>query len=72
VNDEPQALRILSLRVQIAELGGTIRQLQQSGMDSTTAQLLISRKRVELECLMRSQSIGVHSKGQLFCRSAPK
>ena len=55
MNDEPTALRILTLRGQIAELGGAIRQLQRSGMDSTTAQLLISRKRAELECLIRSQ-----------------
>ena len=56
--DEPTALKISGLRGQIAELGGAIRQLQQSDMDSATAQLLISRKRAELECLMRSQSIG--------------
>jgi hypothetical protein len=55
VNDEPTALRILGLRGQIAELGGAIRQLQHSGLDSATAQLLISRKRAELECLMKSQ-----------------
>jgi hypothetical protein len=53
-------LKILSLRGQIAELGGAIRQLQQSGMDSAMAQLLLSRKRAELECLMKSQSIGKH------------
>ena len=60
MNDEPTALKILSLRGQIAELGGAIRQLQQSGMDSAMAQLLLSRKRAELECLMKSQSIGKH------------
>jgi hypothetical protein len=49
VNDEPVALKILSLRGQIAELGGAIRQLQQSGLDSATAQLLISRKRADDE-----------------------
>jgi hypothetical protein len=58
MNDEPTALRILGLRGQIAEPGGAIRQLQQSGVDSAAAQLLISRKRAELECLMRFQSIG--------------
>jgi hypothetical protein len=62
VNDEPTALRILGLRGQIAELGGAIRQLQQSGLDSATAQLLISCTRAELECLMKSQSIGKHPK----------
>jgi hypothetical protein len=57
VNDEPRALKILSLRGQIAELGGAIRQLQQSGLDSATAQLLISRKRAELEFLMKSEGV---------------
>jgi len=57
VNDEPTALRILTLRGQIADLGGAIRQLQRSGMDSATAQLLIFRKRAELELLMKSPSI---------------
>jgi hypothetical protein len=61
VNDEPIALQILSLRGQIAELGGAIQQLRQSGLDSATAQLLLSRKRAELECLMKSQSIGKHT-----------
>ena len=55
VNDEPIPLEILRLRGQIAELGGAIRQLQEAGLDSATAQILISRKRAELECLMKSQ-----------------
>jgi hypothetical protein len=50
--DEPVALKILSLRSEIAELGGAIRQLQRSGLDSAAAQLLITRKRGELEYLM--------------------
>jgi hypothetical protein len=53
----PTTLKILSLRGQIAELGGAIRQLQQSGLDSATAQLLISRRRAELEWLMKCQKI---------------
>jgi hypothetical protein len=60
--DEPTALRILGLRGQIGQLDGAIQQLQQSGLDSATAQLLICRKRAELECLMKSQSIGKHPK----------
>jgi hypothetical protein len=56
VNDEPIDLKILALRGQVAELGGAIRQLQQSGLDSATAQLLISRKRAELEYLIRCRS----------------
>jgi hypothetical protein len=52
VNDDPTALKILDLRSEIAELGGAIRQLQRSGLDSAQAQLLITRKRGELEGLM--------------------
>jgi hypothetical protein len=53
VNDNPLPLRILELRAQIAELSGTIRQLQRAGLDDTVPRLLISRKRVELEDLSR-------------------
>jgi hypothetical protein len=49
---DPVALKILVLRGEIAELGGAIRQLQRSGLDSASAQLLITRKRGELEWLM--------------------
>jgi hypothetical protein len=50
--NEPLALKILNLRGEIGELGGAIRQLQRSGLDSASAQLLITRKRSELEGLM--------------------
>ena len=53
MNDDPVALKVLYLRSEIAELGGAIRQLQRSGLDSAQAQLLITRKRGELECLMQ-------------------
>lgn len=56
VSLEPLALGILVLRGEIAELGGAIRQLQRSGLDSASAQLLIVRKRAELECLMNRGS----------------
>jgi hypothetical protein len=52
--DDPRPLKILKLRAEIGELDGAIRQLQQSGLDSAAAQLLITRKRGELECLMHS------------------
>ena len=45
--------KLADLRGQIAELGGAIRQLRQAGMDSAAAQLLITRKRAELEDLMK-------------------
>jgi hypothetical protein len=53
---DPVALKILVLRGEIAELGGAIRQLQRSGLDSASAQLLITRKRSELEWLMNRSS----------------
>jgi hypothetical protein len=45
--------KIQTLRGQLVELGSAIRQLNQSGLDSATAQLLLSRKRAELEDLIK-------------------
>ncbi len=45
--------KIQSLRGQLVELGSAIRQLNQSGLDSATAQLLLSRKRAQLEDLIK-------------------
>jgi hypothetical protein len=53
VNDDPLPLRILELRAHIAELSGTIRQLQRAGLDDALPRLLISRQRAELEDLSR-------------------
>ena len=53
MSDDPRALRIQSLRGQLAELGSAVRQLNQSGLDSATARLLLSRKRAELEDLLK-------------------
>jgi hypothetical protein len=47
-----RSCKIEKLRGQLVDLGSAIRQLQQSGLDSASAQLLISRKRAELEDLM--------------------
>ena len=52
--DTDLAFKLAELRDQIAELGSSIRQLQKAGMDSASAQLLIARKRAELERLMNS------------------
>jgi hypothetical protein len=38
-----------TLRRQIAELGSVTRRLNQSGLDSARAQVLLARKRAELE-----------------------
>jgi hypothetical protein len=51
--DGDLAWKLADLRGQIAELGSAIRQLRQAGMDSAAAQLLISRKRAQLEDLMK-------------------
>jgi hypothetical protein len=49
VNDEPPTGKVLRLRGQLLELGAVVRQLNQAGQDSAAAQLLLSRKRAELE-----------------------
>jgi hypothetical protein len=45
------ALEILKLRAELVELGSAVRQLRQAGLDAT-AQLLLTRKRAELEDVM--------------------
>lgn len=49
---EPPEFRTITLRAQIAELGAAIRLLRQAGMDNAAAELLLVRKRAELEGLM--------------------
>jgi hypothetical protein len=61
MNDYPLPWKISVLRGQLMDLGSAIRQLRQSGLDSATAQLLMSRKRAELEDLM-NMARGVQSK----------
>jgi hypothetical protein len=50
---EPLPLRIVTLRAQIAELAAAIRQLRKAGLDNAAAELLLSRKRAELDSLLR-------------------
>lgn len=50
---DPLQWKTQTLRGQLVELGSAIRQLNQSGLDSATAQLLLSRKRAELEDLIK-------------------
>ena len=52
MNDDPLEWKIQTLRGQLLDLGSAIRQLNQSGLDSAAAQILMSRKRAELEDLM--------------------
>jgi hypothetical protein len=49
VNDDPLEWKIQTLRGQLLDLGSAIRQLNQSGLDSAIAQILMSWKRAELE-----------------------
>jgi hypothetical protein len=60
VDEDPDAYRILKLRAEILELGSAIRQLQREGLDDAAAQLLITRKRGQLDHLMRTSSAGSH------------
>jgi hypothetical protein len=53
VNDDPLPWKIAALRGQLLELSSAVRQLNQSGLDSAAAQLLLVRKRAELENLMK-------------------
>lgn len=50
---DPLDWKIQTLRGRLVELGLAIRQLNQSGLDSATAQLLLARKRAELEDLIK-------------------
>lgn len=50
---EPAPLRIVTLRARIAELGAAIRLLRQAGLDNAAAELLLVRKRAELDGLLR-------------------
>lgn len=52
-DDDASEARIQTLRRQLTELASTIRKLDQSGLGSARAQLLLSRKRAELEDLMK-------------------
>lgn len=52
MNGEPPPVKVLKLRGQLLELGAVVRQLNQAGLGSAAAQLLLSRKRAELEDAM--------------------
>lgn len=50
---DPDHYRILKLRAEILELGSAARQLQRAGLDDAATQLLLCRKRADLESLMK-------------------
>lgn len=56
MEEEPDTYRIPKLRTEILELGSAIRQLQREGLDDAAAQLLIARKRAQLDHLMKTGS----------------
>ncbi|WP_426424065.1 hypothetical protein [Bradyrhizobium genosp. A] len=56
MEEDPDTYRILKLRAEILELGSAIRQLQREGLDDAAAQLLIARKRAQLDHLMKLDS----------------
>lgn len=56
MEDDPDTYRILKLRAEILELGSAIRQLQREGLDDAAAQLLIARKRAQLDHLAKADS----------------
>ncbi|MCP3391492.1 hypothetical protein NLM27_22140 [Bradyrhizobium sp. CCGB12] len=58
MEEEPENYRILKLRAEILELGSAIRQLRREGLDDAAAQLLIARKRAQLEHLVKTSFSG--------------
>jgi len=57
VEEDPDTYRILKLRTEILELGSAIRQLQRESLDEAAAQLLIARKRAQLDHLVKTNSV---------------
>jgi hypothetical protein len=53
-------MEILKLRGELLELGSTVRQLKQAGLDGAAVELLLQRKRVALEDVVsrRKKSAG--------------
>ena len=56
MQEEPDTYRVLKLRAEILELGSAIRQLQRAGLDDAAAQLLIGRKRAQLDHLVKADA----------------
>ena len=56
MEEDPDTYRILKLRAEILELGSAIRQLQREGLDDAAAQLLIARKRAQLDHIVKAGS----------------
>jgi hypothetical protein len=70
VNDDPLCWKIAALRGDLLELGSAVRQLNKSGLDSAAAQLLLVRKRAELEDLMKLVRVCMTSRSADASRNA--
>lgn len=57
MEEDPDTYRILKLRAEILELGSAIKQLQREGLEDAAAQLLIARKRAQLDHLVKAGSV---------------
>lgn len=68
MEEDPDAYRILKLRAEILELGSAIRQLQRAGVDDAAAQLLIARKRAQLEHLVKAGAVARQEDGPALSR----
>lgn len=49
---DPEPLQIIALRAEISQQGAAIAQLRRAGLDNAAAQLLLARKRAELDGLV--------------------
>jgi len=55
---DPEPLKIVALRAEISQLGAAIAQLRRAGLDNAAAQLLLVRKRAELDGLVMRRTRG--------------
>jgi hypothetical protein len=55
----PDELEILVLRAQRLELGSTVRQRKQAGLDGAAARRLLSRKRAELDAAGQDETLPI-------------
>nr|WP_128924216.1 hypothetical protein [Bradyrhizobium guangxiense] len=56
MEEDPETYRILRRRAEILELGSAIRQLQRARLEDAAAQILIGRKRAQLEHLVKANA----------------
>jgi hypothetical protein len=59
MNDWPTPIKIIHLRADIAKLADSLNMLRHSELDATSTQVLLSRKRAELEYLIYGAGMNV-------------